>query len=114
MWNANALVRPSTYETFGVVLVDALATGIPVISTRCGGPEDIVEAGLGLLLERDDEEGLAKAMVTLTGQSYSEEALRQRVMARFSFQKVAQELLDVYTTLDAPRREPDRNVSCSI
>ena len=44
-----------------------------VITTRCGGPEDIVEAGLGVLLERDDDEHLASAMVAVTGQSYPEE-----------------------------------------
>ena len=99
MWKANALVVSSAVETFGVVLVEALATGIPVISTRCGGPEDIVEAGLGVLLERDDEEHLASAMVAVTGQSYPEDALRERAKARFGFEKVAQELLDVYATL---------------
>jgi glycosyltransferase involved in cell wall biosynthesis len=99
MWNANALVLSSAVETFGVVLVEALATGIPVISTRCGGPEDIVEAGLGVLLDRDDEEHLARAMVAVRGQSSPEGALRERAKARFGFEKVAQELLDVYATL---------------
>ena len=47
MWQANAFVLASAFETFGVVLVEALATGIPVISTRSGGAEDIVEPGLG-------------------------------------------------------------------
>lgn len=99
MWKANALVVPSAFETFGVVVVEALATGIPVISTRCGGPEGIVEPGLGTLVERDDEEGLARAMVAMTASSYSEGALRDRAMARFSFEKVAQELLAIYGAL---------------
>jgi len=104
MWNANALVLSSAAETFGVVVVEALATGIPVISTRCGGPEDIVEPGLGLLVNRDDEEGLAKAMLDIAGQSYSEGALRDRMMARYSFEKVARDLLSVYGTLAARGR----------
>jgi glycosyltransferase involved in cell wall biosynthesis len=50
MWKANALVMPSAFETFGVVLFEALATGIPVVATRCGGPEDIVDESVGLLV----------------------------------------------------------------
>lgn len=96
LWNANALVLSSAFETFGMVLVEALATGIPVIATRCGGPEEIVEAGLGLLVERDDEEGLAKAMVAMTERSDSETALRERAQARFGFGCVAGQLLRVY------------------
>ena len=42
MWRANAYVVTSRYETFSIVLIEALATGLPVISTRCGGPADIV------------------------------------------------------------------------
>ena len=96
LWMANALVLPSAFETFGVVLVEALATGIPVISTRCGGPEEIVERGLGILVDRDDDESLAAAMVAMTVQPYSENALRERVRSRFSFEKVAKDLLGIY------------------
>lgn len=104
MWTADALVLPSTSETFGVVLVEALATGMPVISTRCGGPEGIVEADLGLLVERDNDNELAEAMVTMIGRSYPEGLLRDRAMSRFSFERVAQQLLEVYGTLETRSR----------
>jgi glycosyltransferase involved in cell wall biosynthesis len=100
MWTANALVLPSAFETFGVVLVEALATGIPVISTRCGGPDDIVEPGLGTLVEPDDDEGLAPAMLAMTAESYSEQVLRERAKSRYSFEKVAGDLLTIYASLD--------------
>jgi glycosyltransferase involved in cell wall biosynthesis len=99
---ANAFVLPSAFETFGVVLVEALATGIPVISTHCGGPEEIVEPGLGTLVDRDDDEGLAAAMVAMTAQSYSENALRDRVKSRYSFEKVAGDLLGIYAAVSTP------------
>ena len=105
LWTANALVLPSAFETFGVVLVEALATGIPVISTRCGGPEDIVEPELGLLVEGDDDEALAEAMVAVTTRTYPEGDLRRRAMARFSFENVARMLLGVYRRLETPGAE---------
>jgi glycosyltransferase involved in cell wall biosynthesis len=104
MWTADTLVLPSASETFGVVLVEALATGMPVVSTRCGGPEGIVEDGLGVLVDRDDEPALAEAMVTMIGRSYPETLLRERAMRRFGFETVAQHLLDVYAGLETRAR----------
>jgi glycosyltransferase involved in cell wall biosynthesis len=104
MWTANALVLPSAFETFGVVLVEALATGIPVISTRCGGPDAIVEPGLGTLVEPGDDEALAPAMLAMTEAFYSEPVLRDHVKRRYSFEKVAGELLNIYASLDAHSR----------
>jgi glycosyltransferase involved in cell wall biosynthesis len=99
MWTANALVVPSDFETFGVVLIEALATGIPVIATRCGGPEEIIEPEIGLLVDRDDGQGLATAMAAVATRSWSESTLRSRVAARFGVETVAEELLDVYRAL---------------
>jgi glycosyltransferase involved in cell wall biosynthesis len=99
MWKANVLVQPSAFETFGVVLVEALATGIPVISTRSGGPADIVEPDLGWLIDVGDEGGLAKAMVDATRGQVSERHLRDRARSRFSFENVAKDLFNVYADL---------------
>ena len=104
MWQANAFVLPSAFETFGVVLVEALATGIPVISTRSRGAEDIVEPGLGVLVDQDDEAGLANAMAAVTSGSFSAQHLRDRAAERFSFETVAEDLLDVYARLLAAKR----------
>ena len=42
MQKAHMFVHTSRLETFGVVIIEALASGLPVICTRCGGPEDIL------------------------------------------------------------------------
>lgn len=65
LWKAHAFALSSHHETFGVVLVEAMATGLPVVATRCGGPEDIVDPETGLLVPPDDSDALADGLQRL-------------------------------------------------
>ncbi len=65
MRKCNAFVLSSHYETFGVVLIEALSNGKPVIATSCGGPECIVTEENGYLVPVGDIPAFGKAMVTL-------------------------------------------------
>lgn len=96
---ADAFVLSSQHETFGVVLIEALALGKPVIATRCGGPEDIVTNKDGLLVPVDDVDALATAMQTLyvNRSNYHAESLRQSCRERFSEAAISQRLIEVYT-----------------
>lgn len=49
---ADAFVLASRRETFGVVYIEAMAAGLPVIATACGGPEDFVREEDGFLIPR--------------------------------------------------------------
>ncbi len=62
MRSADALVQPSRTETFCVVLIEAIACGIPVITTDCGGPAWIVRPENGQIVPVGDSEALANAM----------------------------------------------------
>jgi glycosyltransferase involved in cell wall biosynthesis len=59
---ASALIICSAYETFGMTVLEAAMLRTPVICTRCCGPEEILGKNFGVLIERDDIKGLAKAM----------------------------------------------------
>jgi glycosyltransferase involved in cell wall biosynthesis len=85
MQQADCFVLPSLQETFGVVLIEALAVGTPVISTRCGGPEEIVNEDNGLLVEPDDALGFGDAMVQMvkTKERYCPTNLRRACDTRF-------------------------------
>lgn len=64
--NCDCFVISSPYETFGVVLIEAMLLGKPVISTRCGGPEAFVNDVTGILVSRDnEEEEFFKAMLQM-------------------------------------------------
>jgi glycosyltransferase involved in cell wall biosynthesis len=99
MAGANALVVSSSYETFGVVVVEALMSGKPVISTRCGGPEDIIIDGRdGLLVEKDSPSAMAAGLVRLRHDltTFDANGLRQRCIERFSEQAFARRYAQVY------------------
>lgn len=95
---ADVFVLPSLYETFGVVLIEALACGKPVIATRCGGPEYIVNEINGLLVPRNDVEAFASAMEKMkeSYKSYNPILIRQDCIERFSEEAVTRQLGRIY------------------
>ena len=105
---ADLLVLPSFYDSFGVVLIEAMACGLPVVSTRCGGPNDIVVPEVGRLVEPGDPVGLANAIAdTLEGYArYDPAAIRERARSLYDYRQLAQRISDVYREILTPG-EPD-------
>ena len=62
LWDAHLFVLPSAFETFGVVLIEAMATGLPVLTTARGGPEDVVTPSTGRCLFNADPDDLVDAL----------------------------------------------------
>jgi glycosyltransferase involved in cell wall biosynthesis len=98
MHESALLVLPSRSESFGCVLIEALATGTPVVATRCGGPEDIVHDGVGTLVPPGDERALASAILDVLARRAQFEPARLRAYAleNFSWQHVAERTAGVY------------------
>ncbi len=89
-------VLASKFETFGVVYIEAMAAGLPVIATRCGGPEDFVDDASGMLVPVDDEDALAEAMDVMYNTEYDRDAITQRAKTLFSPESVAAAIGNVY------------------
>jgi len=95
---ANAFVLSSEYETFGVVLVEALALGKPIVATKCGGPESIISPEVGLLVNKNNENELAEGMISLYEDypQFNEQDIRDYCKKRFSENAVVNSLIQIY------------------
>jgi glycosyltransferase involved in cell wall biosynthesis len=106
MHESALLVLPSRAESFGCVLVEALACGTPVVATRCGGPQDIVHDQVGRLVPPSDEQSLASAILDVLArrEEFDPAQLRRYALENFSWEGVAAQTVDVYReVLDGKR-----------
>lgn len=101
MAEADVFVLPSLYESFGVVLVEAMACGLPIVATRCGGPSELVEEETGRLVEVADVKGLAEALDELIQdhRSFDREAIRRCAEQKYDYRHVAARIHKVYETV---------------
>lgn len=98
MAESAVVVLPSRDESFGAVLVEALASGTPVVATRCGGPEDIVTEAVGRLVPPESPEALADALAEVLSAPahYPSQKLRNYVLAQFGWRGVVERLHRTY------------------
>lgn len=92
-------VHPGKAETFGVVIAEALASGKPVVSTKCGGPEGIITRPfLGELCENNDPASMADKIIKVARSPGDYDSLRisGHAFDNYSFGKIAEELYGVY------------------
>ena len=107
MASADAFVLASRYETFGVVVIEALALGKPVIATRCGGPDSILREQDGILVPPNDVAALANAMhkIRLRYDHYQPSEIRSGCIARYSEEALVRRLTGIYSeVLQANRK----------
>ena len=106
---ASVLVNPSLSESFGMTVVEGMASGLPVIATRVGGQQELVDDGItGLLIESEDPAQLADAIRLVRrdperARLMGEKARKQAKI--FDWERVTGEALDLYSKL-AQERDP--------
>jgi len=96
------------FESFGIILLEAMAAGKPIVASNIKGYRSVLEDGEeGILVQPEDEQGLAEALIRLL----KDPALRERMGRKgqvkavaYSWHKVAQQVLDYYQELLEKKR----------
>lgn len=99
--NSNVFVLPSDYETFGVVYIEAMACGIPVIGTKNGGADDIITSMDGYLINVDSLEELKEAMQLSYKfyHTFDKKQIADKCQKRFGEKTISRKIQDIYNQL---------------
>lgn len=98
---ADCFALLSSSETFGVVYIEALAAGLPVLATKCGGPEDFVNNSNGFLVEVDDFVASSNALrdLNINYSKYNRVQISQEVRNYFSPERIGREIVKYYKSV---------------
>lgn len=96
--NSHAVVSSSTTETFGLTLAESLAVGRPVVSTNSGGPSDIIDERVGLIVKKGNPESLAEGMGKMikNWNNYSPDQLKKIAREKFHEDIIMTQLESIY------------------
>ncbi len=101
--STSCFLLASKFETFGIVIIEALAKGVPVITTDSGGPADIINEDCGIIVKERDVEIFADAIfyVYNNPNRYNKTKIRQFAFENFSetafcdkYKKIYEDLID--------------------
>ena len=94
---SHVLILNSYFETFSIICAEALLCGIPVISTKCGGPESFLNDETGILIDCDSNNQLIKAMKDMVTNYDKYEPEKLKSMAhQFSMDSIGEKINQQY------------------
>ena len=95
---ADFFVLFSNFENLPCVLVEAFASGVPVLSTSVGGIAEIVSSERGILIPQGDEEALLQSMNQMLDhcREYDRKAIREYAVTTFAAQNIGQQIFEEY------------------
>ena len=98
--HTDALVIASNFETFGIPALEALAAGVPVVCTKCYGPETFLDSSCAEMCEFENPEDLARAIKAMYEKrgTFDEAALRA-VAKKFGSEAIADRAFALYDEL---------------
>jgi D-inositol-3-phosphate glycosyltransferase len=107
---AEVLVMPSHYESFGMVALEAMACGIPVIASQVGGLAYLVQDGeTGYHVPDQDPEALCSRLLQVLGDQEKRRSMGQRAAEYakdYAWVKIADQMIEVYQAVIAGRARP--------
>ena len=109
--SADVVLCPARYEPFGIVPLEAMACGVPVVASAVGGQLDtVVDGQTGRLVPEGDPEALTRAVTEILGSPDARAAMgragRRRVLEHYGWDRVAEQTEAVYQELEDQTRSP--------
>ena len=97
---SDCFVLFSNYETAAVVLEEAAACGLPIISTPVGIAEELIDATTGSIVPVKDIKSLVEAMSAMIDNSekYDRDKIREKAK-KYSFDKIGHQLVEIYSDI---------------
>jgi glycosyltransferase involved in cell wall biosynthesis len=98
---SQCFVLASHSETFGMVYAESIACGIPVIATKCGGPEDFIDNSVGILIPIKNVISLTQALNTIyyNHSKYDKEAIRLKFLSKLNMNKILNAYSELYENI---------------
>jgi glycosyltransferase involved in cell wall biosynthesis len=101
---ADVFVVPSRYETFGLVIIEAMACGTPVVATNIGGPPDIINDGIDGYTEDPNrpQEFASKIIKIITNPDHHREmseSAKKTATTKFSWNAITKQISDLYNKI---------------
>jgi D-inositol-3-phosphate glycosyltransferase len=115
---AQAVVVPSHYESFGMVALEAMACGTPVVASQVGGLAFLVQDGVtGFTVPVDEPQALADRLITLIQDAPLRKRMGEQAAAfarEYGWDKIAPRIVKLYEELLEARTEPSANQAALI
>jgi alpha-1,6-mannosyltransferase len=112
--SADVLVHPGDCETFGLIVLEAMACGLPVVATNGGGVAELVDQETGILAEPNSVDSLAGAIEAIYQRDMARmgQAARAKAAGRYDWNEILPQVLGCYDALlggyKPIHREPER------
>ncbi len=109
--HAQCLIISSEYETFGITAIEAHSFGLPVLSTRCGGTEELITPHNGIVVDKNNSKALAIGMQWMLQNysSFSPKEIQHTCYERFDRHIIANRYLNIY--LNILQSQPTRVIT---
>lgn len=98
---ASALIISSRSETFCIAGIEAMSVGIPIVTTKCGGPEDYINPNNGILVDNHSPEKLAEGIISLIDNYdlFIPEIIRNNFIENYSSDVMVDNWIEIYNEL---------------